>query len=80
MLQDCLRYAPCMVTRKSSPQVSTDADPDLPPAAMSLAELLTVSDEERIRRMYDLTPEQSLAIMRKAGLLNRSGKLKRCYR
>lgn len=47
---------------------------------MSLAELLTVSDEERIRRMYDLTPEQSLAIMRKAGLLNRSGKLKRCYR
>jgi hypothetical protein len=47
---------------------------------MTIAELFTLSDEERIRRMYDMTPEQALVVMRKAGLLTRSGKLKRCYR
>ena len=30
--------------------------------------------------MYDMTPKQALDIMREAGLLTKSGRLKRCYR
>ena len=47
---------------------------------MTIAELFTLSDEERIRRMYDMTPEEAQDVMRDAGLLTASGKLKRCYR
>jgi len=47
---------------------------------MTIAELFTLSDEERIRRMYDMTPEEAQDVMRDAGLLTPSGKLKRCYR
>jgi hypothetical protein len=47
---------------------------------MTPVELFTLSDEERIRRMYDMTPELALSIMQDAGLLTKSGKLKRCYR
>lgn len=47
---------------------------------MTIAELFTLSDEERIRRMYDMTPEEAQDVMRDAGLLTPSGRLKRCYR
>jgi|GEM_PF-3292108 len=47
---------------------------------LTFQELFTLSDEERIRRMYDMTPKQALDIMREAGLLTKSGRLKRCYR
>jgi len=47
---------------------------------MTAADLLTLSDEERIRRIYDMTPEQAEAIIRKSGILTASGKLKRGYR
>ncbi|AOA73676.1 hypothetical protein [Stenotrophomonas rhizophila] len=47
---------------------------------MTAADLHTLSDEERIRRIYDMTPEQAEAIIRKSGILTASGKLKRGYR
>lgn len=73
-------YALRMVTptsRKQQPAAKARATRRVP---MTAGELLTLSDEERIRRMYDMTLEQAAAIMRKAGILTASGRLKRCYR
>lgn len=47
---------------------------------LTAADLITLSDEERIRRIYTMTPEQAEAIIRKSGILTASGKLKRGYR
>jgi len=47
---------------------------------LTAADLITLSDEEKIRRIYTMTPEQAEAIIRKSGILTASGKLKRGYR
>lgn len=47
---------------------------------LTAADLITLSDEERIRRIYTMTPEEAEAIIRKSGILTASGKLKRGYR
>lgn len=43
-------------------------------------ESFALGDEERIRRMYDMTPEEAASIIRESGILTASGKLKRGYR
>lgn len=73
-------YAPDMAISKSSRKKSTAKTQDGWRIPMTPVELFTLSDEERIRRMYDMAPELALSIMQDAGLLTRSGKLKRCYR
>ncbi|MNP84579.1 hypothetical protein D3C76_1839410 [compost metagenome] len=52
------------------------------PASLPLtaAQMVSESHEQRIPWIYDMTPEETVMIMRKAGLLTASGKLKRCYR
>ncbi|WP_314105540.1 hypothetical protein [uncultured Stenotrophomonas sp.] len=69
-----------MATSKSSPQSFAAQRVESRRVRMTAADLLTLSDEERIRRIYDMTPEQAEAIIRKSGILTASGKLKRGYR
>lgn len=80
MGQAARRYAASMTTSKSSKQPSVAERSESRRVQMSAADLLTLSDEERIRRIYDMTPEQAEAIIRKSGILTASGKLKRGYR
>lgn len=69
-----------MATSKSRMQPSVAQRIESRRDRMTAADLLTLSDEERIRRIYDMTPEQAEAIIRKSGILTASGKLKRGYR
>lgn len=69
-----------MATSKSSTQPSAAQRREGRRARMTFADLLSLSEEEKIRRMYEMTPEQAESIIRKSGILTSSGKLKRGYR
>lgn len=63
--------------KKPAAKGLTGRPPTLP---LTAAQLLSESHEQRIHWIYDMTPEESVEIMQKAGLLTPAGKLKRCYR
>lgn len=71
-----------MVTPKPKKQKPTADRLNGRPADLPLtaAQMFSESHEQRIPWIYDMTPEETVMIMRKAGLLTPSGKLKRCYR
>lgn len=70
-----------MTTPQSQQQGPTDRTQKARrPSPPTVAQVLSESHEQRIRRMYDMTPEEAADIIRESGILTASGRLKRGYR
>lgn len=70
---------------KMPPSKSIHENPDAKTShclrqSITFGESFALRDEERIRRMHDMTPEEAASIIRESGILTASGKLKRGYR
>ncbi|MGH8039200.1 MAG: hypothetical protein ACREPD_15780 [Stenotrophomonas sp.] len=71
-----------MAIQKPIPPKSAASKPDgrRTMSPMTPAQMFGENYEQQIRRIYDMTPEQAEAIIRKSGILTASGRLKRGYR
>lgn len=71
-----------MATKKSSPKesVSTEGKSSSPKRRPLFGRFDTETDEQRIARIYTMTPQEASEIIRMSGILTPSGRLRRGYR